>query len=149
MSSSTKEEALIRIRIIANSNSEYDQSVKKRISENIKDEMYSLLKNEKDINNARKIIQSNINIVENIVKKELNNEEYSINYGMNYFPRKKYKGKVYKEGKYESLLISLGEAKGDNWWCILFPPICLVEAEDSEEIEYSFFFKNIVERIFK
>ena len=46
----------------------------------------------------------------------------------------------------ESLLITLGEGKGDNWWCVLFPPLCLVEAEESSEVEYKFFIQELIEK---
>lgn len=142
-------EDLIRIRVIANSNSDYDQQIKMNVSNNLKKELYELLKNEKDINNARNIIKSNLDKIDENVKKTLNNEyEYDINYGLNYFPEKKYKNKTYKEGNYESLLVTLGSGEGNNWWCILFPPICLMEAEESEEVEYNFFLVDIFNKIF-
>ena len=65
---------------------------------------------------------------------------------MNYFPEKEYKGTIYEEGEYESLLITLGSGEGNNWWCVLFPPLCLIEAEESEEVEYSFFIKELFEK---
>lgn len=145
-----KSDDLIRIRIIANSNSEYDQKIKQNVSKNVKEKLYELLKEEKSVENARKIIKRNISSIETIVNDNLEaNYGYEINYGMNYFPKKEYKGKVYKEGNYESLLIKLGEAKGDNWWCILFPPICLIEAEESEDVEYGFFIKDLFTKFFK
>jgi stage II sporulation protein R len=146
-----KKDDLIRIRVIANSNSEYDQSIKMNISNKLKNKLYDLLKNEEDVNKARDIIKNNISNLENIVKENLNtNYNYTINYGMNYFPKKEYNGKIYKEGEYESLLVTLGEGLGDNWWCILFPPICLMEAEEKEtnEEEYSFFIKDLFDTFF-
>jgi len=144
----TKEDVL-RIRVIANSNSEYDQTMKMNVSNNLREKLYDLLKNEKDVNNARKIIKENIGVLDNIIDDTLKDEyDYTINYGMNYFPEKTYNGKTYKEGNYESLLVTLGKGNGDNWWCILFPPICLIEVEDQEEVEYSFFLKDIFDRIF-
>lgn len=143
---------LIRIRVIANSNSEYDQKIKEEVSDNIKLELYELLKEETNIDNARKIIKSNINNLNNNIEKILENENYSytINYGYNYFPEKQYKNTTYKEGNYESLLIKLGNAEGNNWWCILFPPLCLIEAEESnEEIEYQSFFINLINKVIK
>ena len=144
-----KDDDLIRIRVIANSNSEYDQKVKMNLSNILKDELYMLLKDEKNIDSARKTIKNNIDNIDNIVNDNVKDYKYNINYGLNYFPKKEYNGKVYKEGNYESLLITLGEGKGDNWWCILFPPICLVEAEESENVEYDFFLKNIFTKLFK
>ena len=64
------------------------------------------------------------------------------------FPKKVYKGKTYQPNNYESLVITLGEGDGENWWCVLFPPLCLLEAEESEEeVEYNFFFKTILDKI--
>lgn len=65
---------------------------------------------------------------------------------MNYFPEKEYKGVKYDEGYYESLVITLGEGKGKNWWCVLFPPLCLVEAEESDKVEYKFFIKELIDK---
>lgn len=149
MNTNNDKDDMLRIRVIANSNSEHDQQVKNEISNNLKIKLYDLLKDEKDIDNARKIINNNIYTLSEDIEKSLVNEDYSysINYGLNYFPEKEYNGKTYKEGKYESLLVTLGKGEGNNWWCILFPPLCLVEAEESEEeVEYDFFFKNIIDK---
>ena len=74
------------------------------------------------------------------------NLPYSINFGLNYFPEKEYKGIVYEEGYYESLLITLGEGKGNNWWCVLFPPLCLLEAEENTEVEYTSLVGELLEK---
>ena len=78
-------------------------------------------------------------------------KDYKINYGYNYFPKKKYKSVTYKEGMYESLVITLGTGEGDNWWCVLFPPLCLVEADESttSDAEYTFFIKEIIDKYTK
>ena len=140
----------LRIRVIANSNSDYDQEIKKFVKENIQYKLYELLKNTKGIDQARKIINNNLNDIDNNVKENLQllNYElgYDINFGLNYFPSKEYKGVTYDEGYYESLVITLGEGKGDNWWCVLFPPLCLLEAEESTEVEYTSFVKELLDK---
>ena len=140
----------IRIRVLANSNSTYDQEIKKFVKENIQYKLYELLKNTKGIDQARKIINNNLNDIDNNVKETLQllNYElgYDINFGLNYFPSKEYKGVTYDEGYYESLVITLGEGKGDNWWCVLFPPLCLLEAEESTEVEYTSFVKELLDK---
>ena len=149
MNINNNKDDMLRIRVIANSNSEHDQQVKNEVSNNLKIKLYDLLKDETNIDTARKIINNNIDTLSEDIEKNLVNEDYSysINYGLNYFPEKEYNGKTYKEGKYESLLVTLGKGEGNNWWCILFPPLCLVEAEESEEeVEYGFFFKNIIDK---
>ena len=143
------EEAL-RIRILANSNSDYDQSVKNNVKEEIQDYVYNLLKDTKDINEARKIINSNLNSISLLTSKNLESQNYNlpfkINFGLNYFPKKEYKGIKYKEGYYESLLITLGSGKGDNWWCVLFHPLCLLEEEESTEVEYTTVVSEILKK---
>lgn len=143
-------EDAIRIRVIANSDSEYDQQIKYKVKDSIQVKMFNLLKNVKGSENARKVIKDNLeNIkmeVSNTLLSENYNLDFEVNYGKNYFPEKKYKGITYKEGYYESLVITLGEGKGENWWCVLFPPLCLVEAESSTETEYTTFVKELMDK---
>ncbi len=135
----------IRFRIIANSNTEEDQNLKKHIVRNISQD---LLLESKNIDEARKYITNNIPKFEDKVKETLKEEnkeaEVSINYGQNYFPRKEEHEIVYEEGEYESLVITLGEGKGDNFWCILFPPICMIDKDN--DVEYKSLIKEVLNR---
>lgn len=74
------------------------------------------------------------------------NLDYKINFGENYFPEKEFNGVTYEEGYYESVLVTLGKGEGDNWWCVLFPPLCLLEAEESDEVEYKFFVQELIDK---
>lgn len=146
-------DSAIRFRILANSNSPRDQKIKEDIRDKMQKELYSLLQNSKSINDSRKIINSNMSNFDEILKNSMKDIEYSysIDYGMHYFPSKTYKGITYDEGNYESLLVTLGSGKGDNWWCVLFPPLCLLEAEESsdvKDVEYKSFIKEIIEKYF-
>ena len=144
----------IRIRVIGNSNSEYDQEKKQELRKEVQLYMQNLLKDAKTVSEARNIINNNLENIDTNVDNYLHNlnynTSYKINFGLNYFPEKEYKGIKYKEGLYESLLITLGEGQGNNWWCVLFPPICLLEAEETEtnEVEYKSFVKEIIEKYF-
>ncbi len=143
-------EDAIRIRVIANSDSEYDQEIKLLVKEKLQMKLYNLLKNTKGVSEARKIINSNLPIiqadVDNLLK-DLNYElGFDINYGMNYFPSKEYKGVLYEEGYYESLVVTLGSGEGNNWWCVLFPPLCLLEAEESTDVEYTSYVKELIDK---
>ena len=137
----------IRIRIIPNSNSSFDQDIKKKVKDKIEITMYDLLKDAKSSKEAYDIIENNLELVDKDVQKVLNFENYdkgyNVNFGKNYFPQKEYKGVKYEEGYYESLLITLGKGEGDNWWCVLFPPLCLIEGEENDSVEY----KSIVMEI--
>lgn len=142
----------IRIRIIANSNSNQDQYIKKEVKNNLEPDIYNLLKNSQSIEESRNIINTSLDKIENNIKNTLqlldSNTKYTVNFGLNYFPSKEYKGVIYNEGYYESLVVTLGEGKGDNWWCVLFPPLCLLEAEESEEVEYKSYVKELIDKYF-
>ena len=142
----------IRIRVIANSNSEYDQEIKNKVKETVEYDMYNMLKNTTDLEEARSIIKNNLDVVENNVDTLLQNEKYllpfNINFGLNYFPEKEFRGITYNEGYYESVVITLGEGLGDNWWCVLFPPLCMIEAEEATDVEYTTVVKEVIDKYF-
>ena len=133
----------IRYRIIANSNDKDDQILKLKINEEV---LPIIIKSVNEVNNINDAKTSIKNSIPNI-KKVLDNYNvgYQINYGNNYFPQKKYKNILYEQGNYESLVISLDKAKGDNFWCVLFPPLCLVDT-NNENIEYESYVKNIINK---
>lgn len=145
----------IRFRVIANSNSSKDQQNKLIVRDSIQKQMTDDLTSTKNIEEARILIASNLNKYNNLIEKTLQenniNSDFNINYGMNYFPKKVYKGVTYEAGNYESLVITLGDGLGKNWWCVMFPPLCLLEAEETEEtteVEYKFFIKELIDKYF-
>ncbi len=139
----------IRFRVIANSNEEEDQLIKKRVVSKLKENLSNLKFTPKNINDTRTSIKDNLpnfkSTIEETLKEEV--ETYTISYGYNYFPEKTYKGIYYEEGQYESLVITLGEGIGDNFWCVLFPPLCLID-ETTEEVEYTSFIKELINKYF-
>ena len=142
----------IRIRIIPNSNSAFDQDIKMKVKDKLEITMYDLLKDAESSEDAQKIIQDNLELVDKDVKQILSDENYDkgyeIDFGKNYFPEKEYKGVKYEEGYYESLLITLGKGEGDNWWCVLFPPLCLIEGENDTDVEYKSIVMEILNKYF-
>ena len=144
----------IRFRVIGNSNSIYDQNVKIQIRNILQNEILSLIDNSENIDDTRKIIKEHKDELSKIIRNKLNelgyDKGFKINYGYNYFPEKNYKGVKYKEGYYESLVVTLGNGDGDNFWCVLFPPLCTLETNDSniDKVEYSFFIKEIIDKFF-
>lgn len=147
-------DAAIRVRVIANSNSIHDQNMKMKVKERIEKSISPLLIDVDNVNEARKIISNSIDNLENDVEvlfKDNNyDKDFKINFGKNFFPDKDYKGVHYDEGEYESLVVTIGEGTGDNWWCVLFPPLCLLDASDSEteDVEYQFFVTKMLDKIF-
>ena len=144
----------IRVRVVPNSNSVLDQDMKVKVKDYVSEYMYLKLSGVYDVDVARDIIRDNIDEinagVEDIFDSNGYDMDFSINFGDNYFPDKSYKGVIYNEGEYESLVVYIGEAKGDNWWCVLFPPLCLLEASESDtgEVEYRSFVSEMIDKIF-
>lgn len=138
----------IRIRVIANSDNYDDQKLKLEIKEQLENYYYDLLKDVKGVENASFLIQKNIPDAEKIVSTILQSNDFKINYGMNFFPQKEYKGVTYDEGYYESLVVTLGSGSGKNWWCVLFPPLCLLENNDMEDVEYRSFVTDLIHKYF-
>lgn len=136
----------IRFRIIANSDEFLDQEEKITIKTEIEPILSDILSSARTKEETKELIDNNIENIENIVSKY--ESDFTINYGFNYFPEKIYKGTIYQAGNYESLVITLGEGLGDNWWCVLFPPLCLLEAsaDNYDDVTYSFFIKDIIEK---
>lgn len=127
----------IRVRVISNSNNINDQLEKVKVKSIVEETLYENIKETKTIEEARTEIKKSIPTLEKSIEKTINNE-FSINFGTNYFPKKEMFGIEYNEGNYESIVINIGESKGKNWWCVLFPPICMIEAEENnkDNIEY-------------
>lgn len=144
----------IRFRVIANSDSKEDQQIKKEVRDTLQKELYTKLIDTKTINEARTLINEDLTNIDKNVQQTLKEKnldlKYNINYGINHFPEKKYKGVTYQEGDYESLVVTLGEGSGKNWWCVLFPPLCLLEAEEeqTDEVEYKSFIKELIDKYF-
>lgn len=142
----------IRLRVIPNSNSSLDQSMKNKVKKYLEKNTYATLSNVTDIEEARTKINdslSNLGInINKIFKDNKYNMEYTVDFGYNYFPEKKYRGLKYEEGYYESLVITIGEGKGDNWWCVLFPNLCLVDLENKTNVEYKSWIVEQINKIF-
>lgn len=144
----TKEDLIpedaIRIRVIANSNSKEDQELKKEIKDELETFLYEKLKDVDSVDNADKIIKKELPSVKKLIGKYT--ENYKVNYGLNYFPKKEYKGIEYDEGDYKSLVVTLGNGLGENWWCVLFPPLCLLEAKESTDVEYHSYVVDLINK---
>lgn len=133
----------IRFRIIANSNTLSDQALKLNIKNELIEEVIPSILKSSNIAASKEQIKSSIPQIKTIL--DSYNINYDINFGNNYFPTKNYKGTTYQSGNYESLVITLGEGLGNNWWCVLYPPLCLIE-EDTTLTEpiYKSYFKEII-----
>lgn len=126
----------IRLRILANSDSPADQAVKRVVRDEIVAAMNSWVTEPQTIEEARGTIAGHMPEIESIVADVLKTRGFEYTFqtrlGMVPFPTKMYGDEVYPAGDYEALLVTLGDGQGQNWWCVLFPPLCFIDAATGE-----------------
>lgn len=127
---------LIRLHVLANSNHPGDQDLKLKVRDAILADTYELFSYVTDKDQAKDIILANQDLIYNTAIATIRNEGYDYNVkleiGTFIFPDRDY-GEIHlPEGGYEALRIVIGEGKGDNWWCVLFPPLCFVDVNQTE-----------------
>lgn len=129
----------IRLRILANSDSVQDQNLKRMIRDEVNKEITIWVEELTSIEDARTLIKSRLDeievIVENVLERENRMQEYSVEFGDVVFPTKLYGKFLYPAGEYEAILITLGEGKGANWWCVLFPPLCFLDFSNGNAVD--------------
>ncbi|MCF6093200.1 stage II sporulation protein R [Microaerobacter geothermalis] len=129
----------IRLRIIANSDSPEDQWLKRKIRDEIVQYLGRWANEVKDIEESRNLITSNMPEIKKIVRDTMNRYGYTyaadVTLGVVPFPTKMYGNQVYPAGDYEALRIVLGDGKGQNWWCVLFPPLCFIDIANGTSVE--------------
>lgn len=127
---------LIRLHVIANSDSQSDQSAKLKVRDSVLELLTPALENITDINEAETVINNELielcgaaqsSLLDSgkfyCVRAELCREDY---------PTRKYDGFALPAGSYLSLKIILGKGQGHNWWCVVFPPLCMTSAENKD-----------------
>ncbi|WP_153126977.1 stage II sporulation protein R [Peribacillus tepidiphilus] len=121
----------IRLRILANSDRSEDQAVKRAIRDAVNTDITEWVKDLTSLEEARQVIQAHLPEIEQKAAQKL--EEYNltqsvkVEFGKANFPTKLYGQYLYPAGEYEAIVITLGEGKGANWWCVLFPPLCFLD----------------------
>lgn len=130
----------LRIHIRANSNSEEDQNVKYKVKEGVVDALIPLICNAKSKEDATEIINKNMKYIEKVADEILKKEgfDYTSNGKIKNeeFPTRVYENLTLEEGYYDALILNLGSGKGDNWWCVVYPPLCFLSTNNSTNYVY-------------
>ncbi|MBC2579889.1 stage II sporulation protein R [Clostridium sp. DJ247] len=127
---------IIRFHVIANSDSKNDQALKLKVRDKVLEYIQPKLNNSKSIEESRKILKDNndqiINIANKVIKE--NGYNYSVKSMLSHenFPVKTYGNITLPQGNYEAYRIIIGSGKGQNWWCVMFPPLCFVDITKGE-----------------
>ena len=122
---------VIRLHILANSNSSSDQTLKIKVRDRILKESSALFENVSDKAECRVLMEKEMPHIISAAEDEIrkNGFSYSVDasFGIHRFPMKVYDNFALPSGEYEALRIEIGKAEGENWWCVMFPPLCFVD----------------------
>lgn len=123
---------IIRLHVIANSDAEEDQELKLKV----RDEIIRFMEGQESLGDARSYINDNIDSIEAISERVIEENGYDYparaKLGVTFIPEKSYEDLTLPAGNYEALNITLGRGDGQNWWCVIFPQLCLIGEKDSE-----------------
>ncbi len=127
-------QSLIRFHVLANSDSPEDQLLKLKVRDRIMHEMADAFDDVVSIDDSRDVIIGNIDRIQEIAVAELlkNNADYKVEVvlGQHTFPTRRYGNMVFAAGDYEALRVIIGDGKGQNWWCVMFPPLCFIDVKN-------------------
>lgn len=129
---------VLRLHVLANSDSSEDQALKLEVRDRILEETATLFKDCKTKDEAREAVESNLDKIREIAEQTVREAGYdydvSVSLGEEEYPTKNYEECCFPAGEYLSLRVMIGEAEGENWWCVLFPPLCIDAAGESREV---------------
>jgi stage II sporulation protein R len=130
---------LIRFHVIANSDSDQDQALKRAVRDAILEKVSPKLASSHTLDESRQILQSVRSEMEDIGKSVVKSwgKDYTVRteYGHFSFPTKSYGSLILPAGDYEALRVVIGKGSGSNWWCVLFPPLCFIDIEHSTAVQ--------------
>ena len=123
---------VLRFHVLANSNSREDQQLKLKVKENVLSYMKKHLPEDADLPETRNWVKENLHELEKEAEETLlaenSKDTVCAELGNVMFPKKTYGDVTFPAGEYEALRIEIGEAKGRNWWCCLYPNLCFIDA---------------------
>ncbi len=142
-----------RLHIVANSNTKEDQQVKLAVRDAVLQATKQEIVKCKNAKQAKEYISDNIEIIVKTANDILEENDFdytaSAAVGNYHFPDKRYNDVLYPEGDYQALRLILGQGEGENWWCVMFPPLCISEIEEENaDVEYTSFFAELIEKLF-
>lgn len=122
---------IIRLHVIANSDETADQTLKKEVKDQVVTYLRSKMNQAASIQAARQVICQEMDTLKEIAEKKIRQEGYdypvTVSLGTTYFPVKEYGDMAFPAGDYEALRVQIGKSKGRNWWCVMYPSLCLVD----------------------
>jgi stage II sporulation protein R len=145
--------APLRLHVIANSDSAADQQVKLMVRDAVLAATKDGVLQCENAGEAEEYIAEHLGIIVATANDTLKKNGFAYRatatVGVSHFPDREYQGVKYPEGDYEALRVVLGDGKGQNWWCVMFPPLCLSEiGADVDETQYTSLFAELYHNLF-
>ena len=122
-------EKLVRFHVIAVSDDEYEQQLKLRVRDAVLEYISPKLEEAESSSQAREILTAELDNIRETAQAVSEGRGVTVTLTRENYPTKSYEGFTLPAGEYDSLRVILGEGQGHNWWCIVFPPICLSAAQ--------------------
>lgn len=131
--------SILRLHVIANSDTEEDQALKLKVRDAVLEKSKSLFKKSDSKASAKSQAQKSIDILTEAAKNVISENGYDYNVqievGKSNFPTKTYEAVTLPAGEYDAVRVLIGKAEGKNWWCVMFPPLCLPAAKGDKKID--------------
>lgn len=144
----------LRIHIVANSNSYEDQQVKYAVKNAVVNYLTPYIAECENKEDCYSVINSKVEVLNAVVKNELNNAGFGYSSRCELtkkeFPTRYYENVILQEGEYDCIYIVLGDGLGDNWWCVVYPPLCFVNKnlQQEQDIVYQSKIVEIINKFF-
>ena len=146
-------DSVVRLHVLANSDSEEDQALKLKVRDSVLACSREILEDCESRENAIQAINANIDKLEDAAEQTVKDEGYVysviVELGEEEYPTKNYESFCFPSGSYVSLRVLIGDAEGQNWWCVLFPPLCLSAATDKSSAEDAFIAVGLTQEQYK
>lgn len=130
---------VLRLHILANSDSESDQQLKLKVRDKILEYSKDYLSTAQNKDDAKNLSSNYLESIKDVAQKEVKDQGYNYSVKVElcnmYFSTREYDDITMPAGRYDALRILIGEGKGHNWWCVMFPPICLGAAKEEKPLD--------------
>ena len=133
--SSRVSEGLVRLHVVAASDDATEQAIKLDVRDAVLSYLEPRLDSAADIAGAEALIEANLDGIAAAAESAAQGREVNVTLGEEYYPTREYDTFSLPAGRYQSLRVTLGEGAGHNWWCVVFPPLCLTAAESEAAFE--------------
>ena len=127
--------SLVRLHVIAASDETAEQELKLRVLDNVLEYLTPVLDKAESPEEAQRIINGELTSIKAAAEACAGGRSVSVTLGQEYYPTREYEGFTLPAGQYQSLRVILGEGKGHNWWCVVFPPLCVSAAEQNKALD--------------